>query len=344
MPSFPRPFTVRSSTLLGMTCAAALAIGACSSTDTAGTESAPATPVDGPITIVASTNVWGSVARAVAGDLATVKSLISDPSADPHSYEASPADAAAVAESSLVVYNGGGYDQFVEDILGSEGKNVPSVEAFGLLDSSHDHAHDHDHDHGSTSETAAEASTGGEHSHSHGEVNEHVWYNAEVAAHTAEEIADKLGRLDPDNAAQYTANADTFHDQVHDITDVTSKIAADFPGAPVAQTEPIAQYLLDESGLDNRTPEDFQDSIEEGNDPSPASIAATRDLFTSKAVRALVYNIQTEDAVTRDIRAASEAAGIPVVEVTETLPAGMTYIEWQTKAAKDLQAALTAAP
>ncbi|OZF35607.1 ABC transporter permease [Rhodococcus sp. 14-2483-1-1] len=320
---------------LGLSCAAALTLSACSSSDPASTESAPATPVDGPITIVASTNVWGSVAEAVAGDLATVTSIISDPSADPHSYEASPADAAAVSESSLVVYNGGGYDQFIEDILGSEGKDVPSVDAFTLLDDSHDH------DSEPTSDATAEPTT--DDGHSHGEVNEHVWYNAEVAAHTAEEIADKLGQLDPDNAAQYTANAEAFHEQVHAITDVTAQIAADFPNAPVAQTEPIAHYLIEESGLDDRTPEDFKDSIEEGNDPSPASIAATRDLFTSKSVRALVYNIQTEDAVTQDIRSTSEAAGIPVVEVTETLPAGMTYIEWQTKAATDLRAALTTA-
>ncbi|OZE80414.1 ABC transporter permease [Rhodococcus sp. 15-649-2-2] len=320
---------------LGLSCAAALTLSACSSSDPASTESAPATPVDGPITIVASTNVWGSVAEAVAGDLATVTSIISDPSADPHSYEASPADAAAVSESSLVVYNGGGYDQFIEDILGSEGKDVPSVDAFTLLDDSHDH------DSEPTSDATAEPTT--DDGHSHSEVNEHVWYNAEVAAHTAEEIADKLGQLDPDNAAQYTANAEAFHEQVHAITDVTAQIAADFPNAPVAQTEPIAHYLIEESGLDDRTPEDFKDSIEEGNDPSPASIAATRDLFTSKSVRALVYNIQTEDAVTQDIRSTSEAAGIPVVEVTETLPAGMTYIEWQTKAATDLRAALTTA-
>lgn len=330
----------RTTALIGLTCAAALALSACSSENsTTSVASAPATPVDGPITIVASTNVWGSVAESVAGDLATVKSIIADPSADPHSYEASAGDAAEVAEASLVVYNGGGYDQFIEDILQTEGKNVPSINAFDLLEASHDHGAEE----GSaepTTEAAAEPDADG---HTHGEVNEHVWYNAEVAAHTAEEIAEKLGELDPSNAAQYTANAQVFHDQVHDITDVTADIAAEFPAAAVAQTEPIAHYLIEESGLDDRTPEDFKDAIEEGNDPSPASIAATRDLFTSKSVKVLVYNIQTEDAVTQDIRSTSEAAGIPVVEVTETLPAGTTYIEWQTKAATDLRAALASA-
>lgn len=315
-------------TLIGLTCAAALTLSACSSNTESANTSAPATAVDGPVTIVASTNVWGSVAEAVAGDLATVDSIIADPSADPHSYEASPADAAKVAEASLVVYNGGGYDEFITDILSSEGQNVPSVNAFDLLDS--DHAHE-------GGEEPAD-----EDGHSHGEVNEHVWYNAEVAAATAESIADKLGQLDPDNAAQYTANAETFHEQVHGITDVTAKIAADHPGAPVAQTEPIAHYLIEESGLDDKTPEDFADAIEEGNDPSPASIATTRDLFTSNSVQVLVYNIQTVDSVTEDIRTTAETAGIPVVEVTETLPEGLTYIEWQTKAAEDLQAALSA--
>ncbi|OZE99307.1 metal ABC transporter solute-binding protein, Zn/Mn family [Rhodococcoides fascians] len=325
-------------TLVGLSCAAALALSACSS-DTESTGSAPATEIDGPVTIVASTNVWGSVAEAVAGDLATVDSIIADPSADPHSYEASPGDAAKVAEASLVVYNGGGYDEFIDDILSSEGKDVPSVNAFDLLGEEHGHEGEGTHE---DEPAAAEAATEDEHGHSHGEVNEHVWYNAEVAAATAESIAEKLAQLDPDNAAQYTANAESFHDQVHAITDVTAKIAADHPDAPVAQTEPIAHYLVEESGLDDRTPADFKDAIEEGNDPSPASIAATRDLFTSNSVDVLIYNIQTQDAVTQDIRSRAETANIPVVEVTETLPEGQTYIQWQTKAAEDLQAALSA--
>ncbi|KZF07937.1 MAG: zinc ABC transporter substrate-binding protein [Rhodococcus sp. (in: high G+C Gram-positive bacteria)] len=319
--------------LVGLSCAAALALSACSSDAETSTTSAPANAVDGPITIVASTNVWGSVAEAVAGNLATVESIIADPSADPHSYEASPSDAAKVAEASLVVYNGGGYDEFITDILGSEGQNVPSVNAFELLDS------DHAHEDAEEPEDTSHESTDG---HNHGEINEHVWYNVETAAATAESIADKLGQLDPENAAQYTANAEDFHEQVHAITDVTAKIAADYPAVPVAQTEPIAHYLIEESGLDDKTPEDFKDAIEEGTDPSPASIAATRDLFTSNSVKALVYNIQTQDAVTQDIRSTAEAAGIPVVEVTETLPEGQTYIEWQTKAAQDLDAALSA--
>src|SRR5215207_3057669 len=74
---------------------------------------------DASTTVVASTDVWGSVASAVAGDHATVKSIVTSTVDDPHSFEASPANAAEIADASLVVYNGGGYDHWVDDVLAS---------------------------------------------------------------------------------------------------------------------------------------------------------------------------------------------------------------------------------
>jgi zinc/manganese transport system substrate-binding protein len=306
---------------------AALALVGCSSSDS------PAS--GGGVNVVASTNVWGSVAEAVVGDKGTVTSIIADPSADPHSYEASPSDAATVSRASLVVYNGGGYDQFITDILDTE-SGTPAVDAFSQLDADHS-----GHDHASEPETATAAASNDSHDgHDHSGVNEHVWYDPEVAAATAEAIAAELGKIDPDNAATYTANAEAFHDQIHEITDVTARIAADHPDAPVAQTEPIAHYLLEGAQSMDLTPADFEDAIEEGNDPSPAAIAATQDLFTGKKVRALVYNTQTQDSVTQNIRTVAEQNDVPVVEVTETLPDGMSYVQWQTKAAEDLETAL----
>ncbi|MGB3771393.1 MAG: zinc ABC transporter substrate-binding protein [Rhodococcus sp. (in: high G+C Gram-positive bacteria)] len=307
----------RTVTALGLAAAAATALVGCSSSDTAGDGT-------GRPTVVASTNVWGSVADAVAGDRADVTSIIADPSADPHSYEASPADAAALSEASLVVYNGGGYDQFVDDVLSSAG-DVPSIDAYSQL-AGHSDADGADGDHAA-------------HDHS-GETNEHVWYDPELAATTAEAIAAELAKIDPDNASYYTDNADAFHENMHQITDVTASIAAQKPGAPVAQTEPIAHYLLEGAGVEDKTPADFEDAIEQGSDPSPAAVAATRDLFTSKAVDVLVYNVQTEDAVTQDMRRIAEDNGITVVEVTETLPEGTDYLSWQLTAAQDLADAL----
>lgn len=285
-------------------------------------------PDDGGLTVVASTNVWGSVAQAVAGDRVQVTSIVTEPSADPHSYEASPADAAKITDASLVVLNGGGYDQFVEDVLESAGSK-PTVDAFDLYEErTGTHATESDEEHAG---------------HAHGSTNEHVWYDMPTVDATASAIAEQLGKLDPDGADVYTRNAETFRTQLRQVSETTTAIAAAHRDAPVAQTEPIAHYLIQAASLKDVTPAAFTSAVENGTDPSPASIAETRQLFADKKVRVLIYNSQTVDRVTESIRENAESAGVPVVEVTETLPEGMDFVQWQTETAQSLAAALDGA-
>ncbi|WP_043647232.1 metal ABC transporter solute-binding protein, Zn/Mn family [Nocardia thailandica] len=262
---------------------------------------------DGSVSIVASTNVWGSIAEAVAGPDAEVTALISDPAADPHSYEVSPAQTAKLSDADLVVFNGGHYDEFVEKAVG--GKDKRTVEAFELRTDK-------------------------------GDENEHVWYDVTTVAAVADRIAAQLGEIDAAHAAGYSERATAFKNRLAGITAVTGRIAAERPGAPVAQTEPIAHYLLQAAKATDRTPHAFQEAVEQETDPAPAAVAATRDLLTGKQVRALVYNVQTEDKISKDLRAVAQSAGIPVVEVTETLPEGMDYVQWQTSNADALATAL----
>lgn len=315
----PRRFRAsRTTTVVLGAALAAVTLAACGST--------PGT--DGELRVVASTDVWGSVAQAVAGDRLEVTSIITEPSADPHSYEASPADAAKITDASLVVLNGGGYDQFVEDVLQSAG-DKPTVDAFELHEErTGTHATESDEEHAG---------------HSHGAVNEHVWYDIPTVDATANAIAAELGRLDPEGADVYTRNAEAFRDRLRQVSETTAAIAATHPDAPIAQSEPIAHYLLQAASLRDVTPEAFTSAIENGTDPSPASIAETRQLLADKKVRVLVYNSQTVDRVTENIREIAESAGIPVVEVTETLPDGMDYVQWQSATAQSLADALNGA-
>ncbi|RVW06623.1 metal ABC transporter solute-binding protein, Zn/Mn family [Rhodococcus spongiicola] len=331
-----KSLALRSATVAaGATLAAAVLTACGSSADT-----------DDQIRVVASTNVWGSVAQAVAGDRLEVTSIITEPSADPHSYEASPADAADITDASLVVLNGGGYDQFFEDILGSAG-DKPTVNAFELYEErTGEHASDSDTDeHASDSDTDEHAGESEEEhaAHAHGAENEHVWYDMPTVDATASAIAEQLGKLDPEGAATYTDNAEAFRAQLQQVSETTAEIASTHRGEPVAQTEPIAHYLIEASSLNDITPPDFSNAIEDGTDPSPAAIAETRDLLSDKKVRVLLYNTQTEDRVSQSVRETAEAAGIPVVEVTETLPEGMDFVQWQTQTAQSLADTLNAA-
>ncbi|MCX2928983.1 zinc ABC transporter substrate-binding protein [Mycobacterium sp. CVI_P3] len=262
--------------------------------------------------VVASTDVWGSVAQAVAGDHAKVTSIITSASADPHSFEASPANAAAIADASLVVYNGGGYDQWVDDILASR-PAVPSVDAYSLLQV-----------------PPGEPQP----------ANEHVFYDLGTARAVAAKIADKLAQDDPQHAADYKSNAETFNRGVDAIAQTERAIRLTHPGAAVVATEPVAHYLLVATGLTDKTPAGFASAVEQDTDPAPVDVAAMLDLITSRQVAAVVFNEQTETEVTKQVRAAAQSAGIPIVGVTETLPEGSDYLTWQRDTADRLSAAL----
>jgi pyruvate/2-oxoglutarate/acetoin dehydrogenase E1 component len=114
-------------------------------------------------------------------------------------------------------------------------------------------------------------------------------------------------------------------------------------GAAVIATEPVAHYLLQAAGLADKTPPGFTSAVEQDTDPAPADVAAVLDLIQGREVAAVVFNDQTVTAATRQVRAAAEEAGVPIVPVTETLPEGVDYLTWQTDTVKRLAEALRAA-
>lgn len=266
-------------------------------------------PVSGKPSVVASTNVWADIAATVAGPDADVSAIITDPGADPHSHETSAVESARISDADLVVYNGGHYDEFIEKALAR--RNKPTVEAVALR------ADDISDDE-----------------------NEHVWYDMQTVGLVAERIGGELGALDPEHAGAYADRARALRDRLAEIGAITDGIAADHPRTPVLQTEPLAHYLLRDADTVDRTPHDYQEAIEQETDPSPAAVAAIRDLITAEQVRVLIYNVQTEDPVSRDLHATAGAAGIPVVEVTETLPPDLDFVTWQKKNAEALAAAI----
>jgi zinc/manganese transport system substrate-binding protein len=96
----------------------------------------------------------------------------------------------------------------------------------------------------------------------------------------------------------------------------------------VAVTEPVPLYLLESAGLVNRTPAEYTAAIEEGTDVPPAVLRAATALAASPDIRFLAYNEQTEGPQTEALKNAANAAGKPVLNFTETLPEGKTYLQW----------------
>ena len=107
----------------------------------------------------------------------------------------------------------------------------------------------------------------------------------------------------------------------------------------MAATEPVFQYMADALGLSMRH-ERLQLAVMNGTEPGPRTIAAFEQDLRGRAVKALPYNSQTQQALALRMREIALEAGIPVVTITKTLPPGRSYVEWMLAQLDALDGAL----
>ncbi|HEU5024718.1 MAG TPA: zinc ABC transporter substrate-binding protein [Spirillospora sp.] len=282
-----------------------LALAACGSSS----EAAPAKPSGGTVRVVASTNVYGDIARTIGGAKVAVTSFISDPAQDPHSYEAGTRNRLALGRAQVVIENGGGYDDFMGTMLKASASKAEVLDAVRI--------------------SGRTAPAGGE-------LNEHVWYDLPSMALLADRLSAALAKADPAAAPAFTANATAFKAKLKDLEGKVAALKAAHSGDGVAVTEPVPLYLLEAAGLRNETPEEFSEAIEEGDDVAPRTMRETLGLFGGGngagkgggKVKALVYNAQTSGPQTEQVEKAAKDDGVAVVPVTETLPSGRDYVTW----------------
>ncbi|WP_251454707.1 zinc ABC transporter substrate-binding protein [Microbacterium sp. Marseille-Q6648] len=347
------PALHRASTILGLTAASSLALAGCAS----GPGPASGEAADGAIAVVASTNVYGQLAEEVGGDLVEVTSIVDSASQDPHSFEPSARDQLTVADAQLVIENGGGYDAFIDALLessGSEAHVITAVEFSHSWPENAGHEDEHAEDEHAEDEHAEDEHAEDEHAEDehaedehadHGHVegfNEHVWYDPHTMAYVVEEIAAELAELSPDDAETFSANADALLAEIEGLESELAQLESSFGGAQVFVTEPVSVYLAAAAGLDIVTPDAFSEAVEEGQDVPPATLLEALTLLRDGEVDVVIANAQTGGAETTQVLDEAETASIPVVEFTETLPEGQTYISWMQENIAALGEALEA--
>ena len=309
--------------LLAATAASALALALTGCSGSASPDSSSSASSSGDtIAVVASTNVYGEIAKTVGGDHVTVTSLIADESKDPHEFEATASDQLDIKNAQLLIENGGGYDPFMATLKDAAGTDAPLISAVTF----------------SPEWTGDDPSDGVE------GFNEHVFYDPQTIAAVADDIAAKLGAIDPTDAAVFTENATALRAGIDaKVTPILTEIAAAHTGTEIFVTEPVPLYLLSEAGLVNKTPEKFTSAVENGADVPAATMVETQALVSAKQVAVLAYNTQTESAQTQELKAAAEAAGVAVVDFSETLPAKTSYLDWMLGNVDDLEQGLNSA-
>jgi zinc/manganese transport system substrate-binding protein len=143
--------------------------------------------------VVATTGIAADLVANVGGERVEVDTLV-PAGADPHGHEPRPSDAAAIAETDLVVKSGGDLDEWLDDLIASAGGEAAELT---LLDSVEAIEGGHAHE---------EQAHGEEEAHGD-EVDPHWWQDPRNAILAVEAIRDALAETDPDGRRVYERNA-----------------------------------------------------------------------------------------------------------------------------------------
>jgi zinc/manganese transport system substrate-binding protein len=262
-----------------------------------------------PVTVVAAENFYGDIARQIGGAQVAVTSILTNPDQDPHEFEASPSTARAFADAAVVIVNGAGYDGWAEKLLSASPDASRAVVVVTAL----------------VPETAGD--------------NPHVWYDPAAMPALAEALCGLFVKLDPAHQTDYARRLTIFRRSIKPIEDRIAEMRTKYSGKPVTATEPVFGYMAAALGLDMRNA-GFQLAVMNDTEPSAGAVAAFEKDLRARAVKVLLYNSQTSQALTRRMQKIATQAGVPAVGVTETEPRGKDYQEWMLSQLNALDRAL----
>ncbi|WP_048601829.1 metal ABC transporter solute-binding protein, Zn/Mn family [Rubeoparvulum massiliense] len=181
-----------------------------------------------------------SFAEQIGGEYVEVHAVI-PPGAEAHGYEPTMKEMVEMEKADLFIYNGGGFETWVERLLGSINTSnmliVESVAEMDLMEGGHAHGDEegtHEEDHGTEEGTHEEEThEGDEHgdgeathdehgedkhdAHDHGPFDPHVWLDPLLAMEQAKQVKDALIQVDPTHQGDYEKNYDALVQEIEAI-------------------------------------------------------------------------------------------------------------------------------
>ncbi len=301
-------------TAITLGAAALLALTACSSSSdgertgntSTGAGDCPTKPVD----VVVSVDQWGDLVSRLGGDCAHVTTVLAGSSVDPHDYEPSPADAVKFTKAQLVVVNGADYDSWASKLAASSAKDASLLDAGKVVG-------------------AADGA------------NPHLWYSPDYVTKVSDAVTEQLAALAPDAKGYFEQQRAALTTTLKPYKDLVAKLKSEATGRTYGATESVFDYMARAVGLVDKTPAGFARAAANESDPSPADLKDFQDALGAHQVDVLIYNTQTEGSIPQQVRQAAEKAGVPVVEITETVaPGASSFEDWQVSQLTALAKAL----
>lgn len=246
------------------------------------------------VSIVTTTNVYADIAKNVVGKYGSVQAIIKNSATDPHDFEPTTADAKELTKANIIVANGLGYDTWMNKLASSVSKKPVLVgeDLMGLKKGD----------------------------------NPHIWYDLDMPTKYVNYLVKRLSKLDKKHAAYFKENGDKYLAKVAKIKQI-AKSTDKKNNKPVFVSEPVFDYGLEEAGYKIGDKE-FEEAIENGTDPSPKTINKMTNEIKDKKIAFLVNNTQASSSTVKTFVKLAKENGVPVLNVRETIPNHMTYLDW----------------
>lgn len=157
----------------------------------------------GKLTVVVTTNIIGDVVSNIGGDSINLTTLIGT-GQDPHSFEPTPRDLAAIEDADLVFINGLDLEEILVHAIENTatGKVITVSAGIGPLEEE-----DHHENEGAEDED----------DHGHAAGDPHFWVDPNNVMIWVENITNALSAADPANDAIYAANSTAYLEELHSL-------------------------------------------------------------------------------------------------------------------------------
>lgn len=166
---------------------------------------------DGKLTVATTIFPYYDFARAIGGDLINLE-LIIPAGRDSHSFEPTPADMITIEQADLFLYNGGEMERWLDDLLETARANgKENLRMMDYVQTDEEHP------------LEGMLIRGAEEDH---EFDEHIWTSPKNAMLLLQKISETMQRLDPENAAQFAVNTETYMNQLRQLDQTFESIVA----------------------------------------------------------------------------------------------------------------------
>lgn len=262
-----------------------------------------------PIHIIAAENFYGSVAKQIGGEFVQVTSILNQPDQDPHLFNLTPSVAKVLEQGDLIIYNGLGYDPWIQSLLSVGSGSTRTVICVADL------------------------------IHRKEGANPHIWYDPETMPVYAKALRDYLIKHDPQHQKEYQAHYQQFIAQQQNLWRLIKQIKVQHNGSSVIATEPVFGYMAQALGF-RMQGIPFQLSMMNGVDPSPKQVQEFQRQLQQHRVKLVFYNSQVSSPLVLHLLQQAKLLGIPIVGVMETQPMHTTYYQWMNDQLKRVEQSL----